>query len=66
MTIPEETSKVATSAIDALKGNPLCLAVCVLVIVLAIIAYLRESHAQEDRLQMVTALVERCMEPAKR
>lgn len=66
MGVEEETGKVATSAIEALKGNPLCLAVCVLVIVLAIIAYLRESHAQEDRLQMVTALVERCMEPAKR
>jgi len=66
MTIPEEAGKVASSAIDALKGNPLCLAVVVLVIALSVIAYLRESHAQEDRLQMVTALVERCMEPAKR
>jgi predicted negative regulator of RcsB-dependent stress response len=50
----------------ALKGNPLCLAIVVLIIVLQLIAYYRESQAQDDRLQVTSALIERCMEPAKR
>jgi hypothetical protein len=61
-----DAGQVASGAIHALKGNPLCLAVVLLVIVLQGIAYYRESNAQEDRLQMVNALIERCMEPAKR
>lgn len=59
--IPEETGKVATSAIDALRGNPLCLAVVVLAIVMAIIAFFRERHGQEDRAKIVNTLIERCV-----
>ncbi len=66
MTIPEQAGKVAHGAIDALKSNPLCLAVVLLTIVLAILSYLRERHSQEERGKVVTELVERCMEPAKR
>ena len=62
----QEVGKVATSAIDALKGNPLCLAVVVLTIVLSFIAYYRERSGQHDRAQIVTTLIERCMEPSKR
>jgi hypothetical protein len=66
MTLPEQAGKVANSAVEALKGNPLCLAVVLLVIVLSIIAYMRERAEQENRTQAFTALIERCMEPAKR
>lgn len=66
MTLPEEVGKVATSAVEAMKGNPLCLAVVALVIVLSIIAYMREHAEAENRTKAFTALIERCMEPAKR
>ena len=66
MTIPEQAGRVADSTVNALKGNPLCLAVVVLTIVLAIIFYLRDNAAGEGRQAVVTALIERCMEPAKR
>lgn len=66
MTNAEEAGKVATTAIDALRQNPLCLAVVVLTIVLSIIAYYRESSTVHDRTQVITTLIERCMEPSKR
>ena len=66
MSLPEEVGKVAASAIDGLKSNPLCLAVVLLTIVLAVLAFYRERHSQEERSRIVTELVERCMEPAKR
>lgn len=66
MSVPEQAGKVASSAVDALRGNPLCLAVVVLMIVLSIIAYFRDSAAQTQKTQIVTTLIERCMEPAKR
>ena len=64
--IPEETGSTARSAISALKGNPLCLAVVLLVVVLSVIAYFREREAQNNRTAMVQELIERCMEPSKR
>jgi hypothetical protein len=66
MSIPEEAGKVATSGIDALRGNPLCLAVVLLMIVLSLIAYFRDRAAQAEKAQIVTTLIERCMEPSKR
>jgi hypothetical protein len=66
MSLPEEVGKVATSAVDALKSNPLCLAVVLLTIVLSLLAFYRERHSQEERSKVVTELIERCMEPAKR
>jgi hypothetical protein len=66
MSTPEQAGKVATSAIDAMRGNPLCLAVVLLMIVLSGIAYFRDKAAQSDKAQIVTTLIERCMEPSKR
>lgn len=66
MTIPEQAGKVASSAVDAMRGNPLCLAVVVLTLVLSLIAYFRDVAAANDKAQIVTTLIERCMEPAKR
>jgi hypothetical protein len=61
----EEGGKVAVSAIDALKGNPLCLAVVALVIILQVIAYMRDSGAQEGRQQIVMSLIEKCQMPPR-
>jgi hypothetical protein len=66
MTVQEEGAKVATSAIDALRGNPLCLAVVALVIVLQVIAYLRDTAGQEGREQIVMSLIEKCQLPNPR
>jgi hypothetical protein len=66
VSIQEEGAKVATSAIDGLKGNPLCLAVVALVIILQIIAYLRDTAAQEGREQIVMSLIEKCQLPNPR
>lgn len=66
MTVPEQAGKVATSGIDALKGNPLCLAVVALTLVLSLINYFRDVASQADKAQIVTTLIERCMEPSKR
>jgi hypothetical protein len=66
VSIPEQASKVATSTVESLKGNPLCLAVVVLMITLSAIAYFRDRSAASEKAQIVTSLIERCMEPAKR
>jgi hypothetical protein len=66
MTVPEQAGKVADTAVNALKGNPLCLAVVVLTLVLSLIAYFRDVAAQTEKAQIVTTLIERCMEPSKR
>jgi len=66
MSIPEQAGKVASGVVEALRGNPLCLAVVVLMIVLSLITYYRETAAGHDRAQVVNTLVERCMGPSKR
>jgi hypothetical protein len=64
--IRQEAGKVAGSAVDALRGNPLCLAVVVLTIVLSLIAYYRDRGSQAEKAQIVNTLIERCMGPSKR
>jgi hypothetical protein len=66
MSIPEETGKVATAAINAMQGNPLCLAVVVLVLGLSVMVYLRQSAREHDQAMALASVIERCMEPAKR
>jgi hypothetical protein len=66
MTIPEETGKVATAAVDAMKGNPLCLAVVVLVLGLSTLIYFRQSAREHDQALAMQSVIERCMEPSKR
>jgi hypothetical protein len=66
LSIPGEISKVATSAIDALKGNPLCLSLVVLIAVIMGINAFQNAKEMAGRSQAITALIERCMEPAKR
>jgi len=64
--LQEEGSKAATSTIDALKGNPLCLAVVALVMVLEVISYLRDSGEEHGRAEIVMSLIEKCQLPNPR
>ena len=66
MSVPEQASKVATGAIDALKGNPLCLSLVVLMAIVGLFAYFRMSKEMDSDERTVTSLIERCMGPAKR
>jgi hypothetical protein len=62
----QEGGKVAVSAIDGLKGNPLCLAIVALVVILQGIAYLRDSAAAKGREQIVMSLIDHCQMPKPR
>lgn len=59
MGIPEETGKVATSAIDAMKGSPSCLAAILLAAIMAILTYFalqaRDQRSHEEFLAVVNA-----------
>ena len=66
MSATEQAGRAAADAIEALKGNPLCLAVVLLALVLSMIAYWREASQNEKTSAVVTTLIERCMEPGKR
>ena len=61
-----QAGQTARSAIESLKGNPLCLALVVLVLCLQVLAYFKESQAQDDRLALVMSLVERCHMPLEK
>lgn len=64
MTIPEQAGKVATSAIDALKTNPSCLAALAVVALYGVLQYFESEH-QNDRMiartQQIGELLDRCL-----
>jgi len=60
MGVPEESSKVATSAIQGLSGNPLCLAVVVLAALLGVFAYLRTKHEQDIDQSRFSQILDLC------
>lgn len=60
MTIPEETGKVATTAINALQGNPLCISLLVLVSIFGFYSYFKTMAAIEGRTQAIMALIAKC------
>lgn len=62
----EEGSRVAASTVDALRGNPLCLAVVALVMVLEVIAYLRDNGEEQGRAEIVMSLIDKCQMPRPR
>jgi len=62
----EEGSRIAASTVDALRGNPLCLAVVALVMVLEIIAYLRDNGEEQGRAEIVMSLIDKCQMPRQR
>ena len=62
----EDAGKVAVSAIDALKGNPLCLSLVVLVTIISLVSFYRSSQDMQSNERVVTELVDRCLPPSKR
>jgi hypothetical protein len=66
MNAVEEGGKIAVSAIDGLKGNPLCLAIVALVVILQGIAYLRDRATSDSREQIVMSLIDHCQMPKPR
>lgn len=58
--IEEEAGKVATSAIDALKGSPSCLAAILFAVIMAILTYfaLRDEQTKMHERQML--MIDRC------
>ena len=60
MSIPEETGKVATTAINALQGNPLCISLLVLVAIITAFSYFKTANAIDARSQAIIALINKC------
>lgn len=64
MSIPEEAGKVATSTVDALKGNPSCLAAIMLAGIFAVLTYVAFQRDADRRAKTVDLLLERCYPPS--
>jgi hypothetical protein len=60
MSVPEEAGKVATGAIDALKGNPICLAVLILAGIYTAASFFLLEHQRERQAEREKSLIERC------
>lgn len=60
--ISEDASKVATEAIDALKGSPSCLAAIIFAAIMAVLTYmaLRDEQGAMHERQML--LIEKCFD----
>lgn len=59
-TVPEEAGKVATSAIDALKNNPACLAAIILAALFACLTFFALQRDADRRAKTTDLLLERC------
>jgi hypothetical protein len=64
MSIPEQAGKVATSAIDAMKTNPSCLAALLVVALFGILNYFeseRQNTRMMERTKEVGELLNSCL-----
>ena len=66
MSIPQEAGSTARSTIEALRGNPLCLSLIVLIAIVGGLAFARMSKEMESDERTMTSLIDHCMGPAKR
>lgn len=66
MSIPEEAGKVATGAIDALKGNPGLLVLVMLQIATLALIYFSVEGNQSRMQTRELAMLERCFHPPGR
>jgi hypothetical protein len=62
----ESVGNAVTATANTLKGNPLCLSLLVLVVVIMGFSTWRTVVAIRERNDVITTLIERCMDPAKR
>jgi len=60
MGVEEEAGKIASGAIDALKTNPMCLAVLLLSCVVLWLGYLSLQNENERRSRVNIEILERC------
>lgn len=58
--VPSEVGKVASSAIDALKGQPACLAAILLAACFAVLTYMSLTNERAEMHQRQMTLIERC------
>lgn len=58
--IPEEAGKVATSAVDAFKNNPACLAAILLAMVFAVLTFLAFQRDADRRSKTADLVMTRC------
>jgi hypothetical protein len=63
VTVPEQAGKIATSAIEAMRGNPACLAALLVLTMVSILQYF-EAERRDDRAMRretdVMTLLNRC------
>ena len=65
-TVPEEAGKVATSAIDAMRSNPSCLAALLVVAIFAVISFIANQRDAERKTKTIDILLTRCVPAAER
>jgi hypothetical protein len=58
--VPEEAGKVATSAIDAMKANPSCLAALIVVGIFAALSFFGNQRDAERKTKTIDILLNRC------
>jgi hypothetical protein len=63
MSVQEEAGKVATSAIDALKGSPTCLAAILLAALFSVLTFFAYQRDADRRSAAVNLLINRCFDP---
>lgn len=64
MSIQEEAGKVATGAIDALKGSPTCLAAILLAALFSVLTFFAYQHDADRRAAAINLMITRCFDPA--
>jgi hypothetical protein len=58
MSLPEQGAKVATSVVDAMRGQPMMLAVLVLNAVMLLVIFYGVRHTRETEAVMIGKLIE--------
>lgn len=59
--VTEEGSKVASNVIDALKGQPLCLALLLVCVGLVAYQFYKEGHDNENRRILFDGIMKHCV-----
>jgi hypothetical protein len=60
MGVSEEAGKVATSAVEALRGTPACLAALVLCAMFVTLSYFNNQREADRKAKTVDTIIERC------
>jgi len=63
MSASEEAAKAATSAIDAMRTNPSCLAALMLAAMFSMLSYYNNQRDDEQRSRTLDILMKSCFKP---